>query len=67
MLGTLDRMHFLTACDTGLNFYTYHNNLLFIFDPRAFVSDMSQTALRKVLHWYENISAYNYTCVHIRS
>lgn len=50
MLVTLDRIHWLTECATGFYLDTDHNNLVFLFDPRAFVSEMSQPAFQKVLH-----------------
>lgn len=64
ILATVQRMHWLLGGPDGLDLFTDHNNLLFIFDPLAVVADLSQTTLRKVLRWAVRLSAYNYTCVH---
>ena len=66
MLASLERMHWLAATSEGLDLFTEHNNLIFLFDPLAVVPDLSQTSLRKVLRWAVRLSMYNYTCFHIK-
>lgn len=66
VLATLQRMHWLAATPAGFDLFTDHNNLFYLFDPLSIVPDMSQTTLRKVLRWAVWLSAYNYTCIHIR-
>ena len=60
------RMHWLLAIPEGFDFYTDHNNLIFIFDPLATVSDFSLSSMKNVLRWAVGMSTYNYTCYHIR-
>lgn len=64
-MATVERMNWLLATTDGFDLFTDHKNLIFLFDPLAVVTDMSQTTLRKVLRWAVRLSAYNYTCVHI--
>lgn len=66
IMATVERMHWLLATTDGFDLYTDHHNLIFLFDPLAVVPDLSQTSLRKVLRWAVRLSAYNYTCVHIK-
>lgn len=66
VLATLERSHWLVSCSDGFDLYTDHNNLIFIFDPLAFIPDLGQAAMRKVLRWAVRLSAYNYVCFHIR-
>lgn len=65
IMATLDRMHWLASCPEGFDLFTDHNNLIFIFDPRSIVPDLTLAAVRKVLRWAVKISTYNYECVHI--
>lgn len=65
-MATVQRIHWVLATNDGLYLFTDHKNLIFLFDPLAVVTDLSQSSLRKVLRWEVQISAYNYTCVHIR-
>ena len=65
IMSTVERMHWLLATPDGFDLFTDHHNLIFIFDPYAVVSDLSQSSMRKVLRWAVRLSAYDYTCVHI--
>lgn len=60
------RMHWILAISDGCDPFTDHQNIIFIFNPVAFVLYPCQTSLLKVPHWALNHSAYSYTCVHIK-
>lgn len=62
-MATVERI--LETAD-GFYLYTDHHNLIFLFDPLAVLSDLSQSYLREVLRWAVSLSSYNYTCVHIK-
>ena len=36
-----------------------------MFDPTAYVPDLTEAALRKVIRWAVTISSYTYECIHI--
>lgn len=65
IMSTLDKMHWLASSADSFELYTDHNNLIFLFDPTAYVPDLTQAAIRKVIRWAVTISGYNYECVHI--
>lgn len=62
----IGRMHRVLSNPDGFNIFTDYNNLVFLFDPLFAAPAISQTTLRKVLRWAIRLSAYNYTCVHIK-
>lgn len=64
---TLNRMHSFVATSGGVDQFTDHNNLIFIFDPLSVVPDLSQTSVHRVLGWAFPLSMYTYTCFHISS
>lgn len=66
VMATLEHMHWLASVPSGFDLFTDHNNLVFHFDALSVVPDLSQTSLRKVLRWTVHLSAYNYTCLHIK-
>lgn len=66
VLDTLQRMHWIAATPDGFDLLTDNNNFIYLFDLLSIVPEMSQTTLRKVLRWSVKLSAYNYTCIHIR-
>lgn len=66
IMATLERMHWLLGTSFGFELYTDHNNLIFILDPLSSIPDLSQPSVRKVLRWALKVSAYNYTCFHIK-
>lgn len=66
VLKTLEKMHWQITNPDGLDHFTDHNNLIFLFDPMAVVPGMAQTTLRKVLRWAVRLSMYNYKCYHIK-
>jgi hypothetical protein len=65
-MATVQRMHWILTTPDGIDLFTDHQNLIFLFDPLAVVPDLSQTTLRKVLRWAVKLSTYNYTWVHIK-
>ena len=64
VMATLDRMHWL-ASSSKFELYTDHNNLIFIFNPRSYIPDLTIAAVRKVIRWAVTISGYSYECIHI--
>lgn len=64
-MATIEGMHWMLAYPQGFDMHTYHNNLIYIFDPTSVVTDISQTTIQKVLRWVVRLSVYNYTCIHI--
>lgn len=58
VMTTKERMHWLLAATDGLDLYTGHHNLFFLFDPLAVVSDLSISSTRKVLRWAVQLSMY---------
>lgn len=66
VLASAQRSHWLAACPAGFDLFTDHDNLIFLFDPVAVMSDIGQGSLRKVLRWTVRMSAYNYVCIQIR-
>ena len=50
-LTTLQRMHWLVSTSAGFDFYTDHNNLIFLFDSLSVVPDLTQNSVRKELRW----------------
>lgn len=66
ILSTIKRIHWLTTTPVGFQLLTDDNNFMFIFDPLAFVSDLKQTSVRKVLRCAVALSAYSYVFHHLR-
>lgn len=60
---TAERMHWISGTPDGLDFYNDHQNLIFLFNPLAVVSDFSQAMTRKVLRWAVRLCVYSYTGV----
>lgn len=58
ILDTLDRMHWLAATAAGIDLFTDHNNLVFLFDPSSLLADMSKSSIRKALQWAVQLRAY---------
>lgn len=65
-MAIVERIHWILATTDGLDLFTDHHNLIFLFGPLTVYSDHSQTSLRKVLRWAVHLSAYNCTGVHIK-
>lgn len=40
IMATTDCMHWLLASDRGVDLYTDHNNLVFLFDPKSVIVDI---------------------------
>lgn len=57
--------NWLVSCSAGFDLYTYHNNLIFIFDPLAAMPDICQATTRMALNWAVHLPAYNYVRIHI--
>lgn len=66
IMAKVERMHWILATSEGFDLFTNHHNLIFLFDSLAVLPDLSQTSLRKTLRRAVCLSAYNYTCVHIK-
>lgn len=66
IMATIDRMHWPLATSDGFDFYTDRYTLIFLFDPLRVMSDLSQIYVQNVLQWAIILSAYNYTCMHIK-
>ena len=66
IIASCIRMHWLLATPEGFDIYTDHNNLIFMFDPLAVVSDLSLSSVKKVIRWAVRMSTYNYVCYHIK-
>lgn len=66
IMKTVQRMHVLLATCDGFDLFADHHNLVFLFDPLFVVSDLFQTTTRKLLLRAVLLTAYNYTCVHIK-
>lgn len=49
IMATIYRMLWLLATLEGFDLYTDHRSLIFLFDPRRVMPDLSQTSIRKVL------------------
>lgn len=64
-METLNQRHWLVGDPQGFDPHTDHSNLIAIFDPTPFVTEISQTTVRKVLWWDMKFSIYNYMCIHI--
>lgn len=64
-MANVQWMHWLLATSDGFDLFTDHNNLIFLFEPLAVVTDLSQSSLRKVFRWEARLSLYNYTFVQI--
>lgn len=65
IIATVERLYCLAATLAGFDLLTYHNSLIFIFDPLAIHPDLTQSSVRKVLRWSIRLSSYNYTFIHI--
>lgn len=57
-METTNRMHWLLASDRGFDLYTDHNNLVFLFDQKSVITDISQKTLRKFLRSAVHLSDY---------
>lgn len=67
VLYTLERLYWLVIHPEGFKHFKDHNNLIFLFDPKSIVPDMSQTTLRRLLRWDMTLSMYNYKFYRINS
>lgn len=65
-MKTINRIHWILETIDGLDLFTDHQNLIFLFDQLEVVPDLSKSSLRKVLRWAVTPSEYNYMCVHIK-
>lgn len=65
VMAPIECIRWLASISDCFNLFTYHNNLVFPFDPLSLVPDLSQAALRKVIRWAVRLSGYNYVCLHI--
>lgn len=45
IMTTVDHMHLVLGTSAGFDLFTDHHNLVFLFDPLAVVSELSQTDL----------------------
>lgn len=57
IMETTETMQCLLASDRGFDLYNDHNNLVFMFDPKSVIADISQRTLQKVLRWAVRLSA----------
>lgn len=65
IMKVTERVGWILVTPDGFNFYTDHQNLIFIFDLLAFVSDFPKTSIRIFFLLAVRLSEYNYTCMHI--
>ena len=56
VIATIELLHWLAPTTDGLGLFTYHNDLVFIFDRVSLSTDLSQTAIRKILRWVDRPS-----------
>lgn len=63
----MERVHYMNATPYLFGLYTNKANLVSIFHPLAIFLDSRKASVKKVLRWAVRLSAYNYTCIHIRS
>lgn len=61
VLTILYRMHWIVATSDGLDLYTDHNNLIFLFESLSITQDMSQTSMRRVLRLAARLCMYRHT------
>lgn len=66
IISTVERMHWMLAHPSGFDIYTDHNNIVFLFDPRSIMPNLSISSTRKVLRWAVSMARYNYICMHIK-
>lgn len=64
-MASIERTNWLAYCGDILDFFTDHNNLIFIFDPLTIMPDIGQATTRKVFLWSTRMSLYNYLCIQI--
>lgn len=50
-MASIELSHWLASCANGFDLFTDHNNLIFIFNPLAIMSDIGQATTRKLLRW----------------
>lgn len=56
VMASIECSHWLSSSTDGYNLFTYHNNLIFIFDLLVVMPDIGQATTRKVLHWAIRLS-----------
>lgn len=58
-------MHWLHLPIRGVDLYTTHNSLVFLYDPTWIVANLFLTTLQTVLRCAVRLSPYSYTCIHV--
>ena len=64
-MTTMDRKHWLASSTDGFDLYKDHKNLILLFDPTAYVPDLTEASLWKFIRWAVTIIFYTYDCIHI--
>lgn len=59
-MASIERLHLLASIPECFHFYTDHNNIVFLFDPLALVSDLMQSSLRKFSLFDVHSLVYSY-------
>lgn len=63
MVSTFKRLEYLVW--NGVQIYTGHRNLAYMFDPEVCVSSVAKTMAQRLDQWKEVLRQYEYTIVHI--
>lgn len=64
-MASNEHPHCLASSADASDLFTDLNNLIFIFDPLAVMTDTGQATTRKVLRWAVRLSLYSYVSIHI--
>ena len=63
IVSTFKRLEYLLW--NGVQIYTDHRNLAYIFDPEACVSSVAKTTAQRLDQWKAVLGQYDYTIMHI--